>query len=60
MAALHNPLLLKDWNKVEISKDYGQTKQFLSDVPYSDNSFQGGCLVIVNSTTIFVAGGRSE
>ena len=47
--------------EVYISKDYGKTNSLLTNLPYgSYNYVSGGCLVIVNSTTVFVAGGYGE
>ena len=47
--------------KVDLSTDYGQTKTTLSEYPVSATTFwAGGCLVIVNTTTVFFAGGRSK
>ena len=46
--------------KVEISTDYGQTKTSLPDLPYGSDDLSSACLVIVNTTTIFVAGGSGE
>ena len=47
--------------KVELSTDYGQTKTSLPDIPYAINNWMtSACLVIVNETTVFMAGGHSE
>merc|ERR1712117_124056 len=46
--------------KVELSTDYGQTKTHISDIPtdYADTSqLILACVVIVNKTTLFMAGG---
>ena len=45
---------------VYISEDYGQTRSFLTNLPYGNSKWQHGCLVIVNTTTIFVAGGTGK
>ena len=43
---------------VYISDDLGKTDSRLTDLPYgSGSSVYGGCLLIINKTTIFVAGG---
>ena len=46
--------------KVELSTDYGYTKTSLPDLPYGDEMVMAGCLVIINTTTVFVAGGYSK
>ena len=47
--------------KVELSTDYGQTKTSLPDIPYGlNNRVNDACLVIVNSTTLFMAGGYGK
>ena len=48
--------------KVELSTDYGYTKRSLPDLPYglSSSYLTRACLVIINTTTVFVAGGYSE
>ena len=46
---------------VYISDDLGQTDSRLTDLPYgSGSSVYGGCLLVINKTTIFVAGGYCE
>ena len=50
--------------KVQWSTDYGQTQTTLaSSVPYAQQAgkswISGACVVIVNATTIFMAGGYS-
>ena len=43
------------------SQDFGLSVETLTDFPYvCGGSIFGGCLVIVNTTTLFVAGGDSE
>merc|ERR1711974_393563 len=44
---------------VDISRDYGKTVETLSNIPYASGCsyLRSGCLVIVNTTTVFVAGG---
>ena len=46
--------------EVYISKDYGKTNYLLTNLPYGSSYVSGGCLVIVNSTTVFVAGGYGK
>ena len=43
--------------RLELSDDYGQTKETLADLPMRMKS---ACLVIVNTSTIFMAGGSSS
>ena len=48
--------------KVELSTDYGQTKTSLGDygiksISPETTSWSDGCVVIVNTTTVFFAGG---
>ena len=49
--------------KVDISTDNGKTKTSLPDLPYGTSTnnagLHRGCLVIINTTTVFVAGGES-
>ena len=43
------------------SQDFGLSVETLTDIPYVCGSYiHSGCLVIVNTTTVFVAGGYSE
>ena len=56
VAGAHNP----SSKKVELSTNYGQSKTSLPDIPYGSGWNHGACLVIVDSTTVFVAGGRSK
>ena len=52
--------------KLNISQDLGKSAKTLTDIPlqYSCSSsnkyINGGCLVIINDTTIFTAGGEGE
>ena len=46
-------------NQVEISTDNGQTTGRLPDLPYGD-ALCGACLAIVDTNTVFVAGGLGE
>ena len=43
-------------NSVDLSKDYGQTKTRLPNLP----GLHDACMVSVNTTTIFLAGGYSQ
>ena len=43
-------------NSVDLSKDYGQTKTRLPNLP----GLHDACMVSVNESTIFLAGGYSE
>ena len=45
---------------VHISKDFGRSYSFLTNVPYGSSYVYGACLLIVNATTLFVAGGRDS
>jgi len=46
--------------KVDLSTDYGQTKTTIAEYPRSAAKFwSNGCMVIVNTTTVFFAGGLS-
>ena len=51
---------------VEMSRDYGRTFTALPEMPYGpsgigqDAGVFGACLAIVDSNTIFVAGGRNN
>ena len=49
---------------VNISRDNGLTVETLTKHPYGWTSsykyLDGACLVIINETTLFVAGGKSE
>ena len=56
MAGGYDPRSLK----VEWSDDYGQTKTDLPDVPINGPYLVGACLVIINATTVWMAGGYSE
>ena len=50
-----------DSKKVERSVDFGQSKTSLPDLPHGyprDTYLEDACLSIVNSTTVFVAGGE--
>ena len=52
------------WN-MNISRDHGKSIETLTNIPsqYSCSGtprIYGGCVVIVNKTTIFAAGGRGE
>ena len=43
------------------SQDFGLSVETLTDIPYACGStIHRGCLVIMNTTTVFVAGGLSE
>ena len=44
-----------------ISQDFGHSIETLTNIPYGCGGYiYGGCLVILNTTTVFVAGGYSE
>ena len=45
---------------VYISQDFGQTNSLLTNLPYGGSYIRGGCLLIVNTTTIFVSGGYGK
>ena len=45
-------------NKVELSTDYGQTKESLGNLPYGCDWLSSGCMIILNKTTVFLAGGQ--
>ena len=51
---------------VELSQDYGRTFTALPDMPYGpsgigqDAGVYGACLAIVDSNTVFLAGGRNN
>ena len=50
---------------MNISRDYGKTVEELANIPYANTgcntaAIWGGCLVIVNTTTVFFAGGYGE
>ena len=45
---------------VHISTDFGRSYSFLTNLPYGSSYVYGACLLIVNSTTLFVAGGRDR
>ena len=52
----------RPWSRdVEISTDNGTTFQHLPLLPYGDNEgVDYPCVAIINDTTVFIAGGRSE
>ena len=52
----------RPWSRdVEISTDNGTTFQHLPMLPYGDNEgVDYPCVTIINDTTVFIAGGRSE
>ena len=45
--------------KVYLSTDFGQSHTALTDIPYGSSYVYGGCVVIVDTTTAFLAGGLS-
>ena len=47
------------WSRtVHISTDHGRTYSLLTNLPYGSYYVQGACILIVNETTLFVAGGK--
>ena len=52
------------YNQIEISTDGGKTKRRLPDLPYGaahwGGSLCGACLAVVDTNTVFVAGGEGE
>jgi len=58
VAGAHSPKS----KEVELSTDYGQTKTSLGVIPYASayGVLKGACVVIVNKTTVFLAGGRAD
>ena len=42
------------------SQDYGKTADYIgTEFPYGTGYLYGGCLVIIDDQTVFVAGGKS-